>query len=478
MGKRRRPYPFFSSGMGNLKVDTQTSILPENVVINEEKTQVTLPHTATEMTLAIDCDDELELIPGNMPIKIESLGGTRPETIGKNLFRIQKEQWRPGVADQELKLRFHRKGLLHNYEEDALTLVLSENPIKLEGLIHFHDGYEFDFGRYIDNELGLITLPESKKLTVEYESGEGHWIKLEEQDETPNSFRIIGGWKPNDPTANGRKQKATLVICNTDGTDREEYTVVRRNWGLPVTYLNGVWWCKYNAMGDSKNFSDQILSSNDPAAKAGKTLFDYLRDCTPEEFFKLWKWQYQGKTTQGMEVIDDGGVAKLKGYGPSSAHINRLDATAMAPDGYELPSMENFERVLNSTSGTIWLMWDGSHTTAWNGGSNIQRRQRRRNDVTVGSVALSDLIYIQMYNNAEQQYEPLVWYGPGAQWDDSGIKHGHYNAMLWATHSPSNGQGWFYNGTMAGLYPNKNGAGSNDTRLLRFKKSDVEYIYD
>lgn len=97
-----------------------------------------------------------------MPIKIESLGGTRPETIGKNLFRIQKEQWRPGVAGQELKLRFHRKGLLHNYEEDALTLVLSENPIKLEGLIHFHDGYEFDFGRYIDNELGLITLPESK----------------------------------------------------------------------------------------------------------------------------------------------------------------------------------------------------------------------------------------------------------------------------------------------------------------------------
>lgn len=430
------------------------------------------------MTLAIDCDDELVLIPEDMPIKIESLGNTRPETIGKNLFRIQKEQWRPGVAGQELKLRFHRKGLLHNYEEDALTLVLSENPIKLEGFIQFHDGYEFDFGRYIDNELGLITLPESKKLTVEYENGEGHWIKLEERTETPNSFRIIGGWKPNDPTANGRKQKATLVICNTDGTDREEYTVVRRNWGLPVTYLNGVWWCKYNAMGDSKNFSDQILSSNDPAAKAGKSLFDYLRDCTPEEFFKLWKWQYQGKTTQGMEVIDDGGVAKLKGYGPSSEHINKLDATAMAPDGYELPSMENFERILNSTNGTIWLMWDGSHTTSWNGGSNIQRRQRRRNDVTVGTVALSDLIYIQMYNNAEQQYEPLVWYGSGAQWDANGIKHGHYNAMLWATHSPGNGQGWYFAGSMAGLYPNKNGAGPNDTRILRFKKSDVEYIYE
>lgn len=467
-----------ASDMSNLKVNIKESVFPENIIVNEEKTQVTLPYTATNITLAIDCDDELEFIPENMPITIESLGGTSPETIGKNVFRIQKEKWRPGVAGQELKLRFHRKGLNHNYAEDYLTLVLPENPIKLEGLIQFHDGYEFDFERYIDNELGIITLPESKRLTVEYESGEGQWIKLEERSETPNSFRIIGGWKPNDPTANGRKQKARLVICNTDGTDREEYTVVRRNWGLPVTYLNGIWWCKYNAMGDSKDFNDQILSSNDPAAKAGKSLFDYLRDCTSEEFFNLWKWQYQGKTTQGLEVIDDEGVVKLKGYGPSSVHINRLDANAMAPDGYELPSMENFERVLNSTSGTIWLMWDGSHTTSWNGGANMQRRQRRRNDITVGTVALSDLIYIQMYNNAEQQYEPLVWYGSGAQWDDNGIKHVHYNAMLWATYSPENGQGWFFTGAMNAYHPSKNGAGSNDTRLLRFKKSDVEYIYE
>lgn len=467
-----------ASDMSNLKVNIKESVFPENIIVNEEKTQVTLPYTATNITLAIDCDDELEFIPENMPITIESLGGTSPETIGKNVFRIQKEKWRPGVAGQELKLRFHRKGLNHNYAEDYLTLVLPENPIKLEGLIQFHDGYEFDFERYIDNELGIITLPESKRLTVEYESGEGQWIKLEERSETPNSFRIIGGWKPNGLTANGRKQKARLVICNTDGTDREEYTVVRRNWGLPVTYLNGIWWCKYNAMGDSKDFNDQILSSNDPAAKAGKSLFDYLRDCTSEEFFNLWKWQYQGKTTQGLEVIDDEGVVKLKGYGPSSVHINRLDAKAMAPDGYELPSMENFERVLNSTSGTIWLMWDGSHTTSWNGGANMQRRQRRRNDITVGTVALSDLIYIQMYNNAEQQYEPLVWYGSGAQWDDNGIKHVHYNAMLWATYSPENGQGWFFTGAMNAYHPSKNGAGSNDTRLLRFKKSDVEYIYE
>lgn len=48
------------------------------------------------MTLVIDCDDELELISeNNMPIKITSLGGLRPETIGKNVFRIQKENGDP-----------------------------------------------------------------------------------------------------------------------------------------------------------------------------------------------------------------------------------------------------------------------------------------------------------------------------------------------------------------------------------------------
>lgn len=468
-----------SSQAGALKVDTKASTLPGNVTVNDEKNRIVLPYTATELTLAIDCDDQLEFIQDPMPLTVQTLGGNNAETRGKNLFRIQKDRWRLGVPGEEIKLRFHRKGLQQTYPDDYLTLVLTENPTRMEGLLNYNNGYECHFDRYIDNELGVLTLPESKKLTVEYENGEGNWIKLATREGDSRSFRILGGWKPNDPTANGRVQKATLVICNHDGTEREEYTVSRRNWGLPVTYLNGVWWCKYNAMGDSKDFNDQILSSNDPAAKAGKTVFDYLRDCTPEEFFKLWKWQYQGKTTQGMQVIDDNGVAKLEGYSSSSVHINKLEPTAMAPDGYETPSGEDFDRVLKITKDYLWLMWDGEHSTAWNGGTKIQRRQRKREDVTVGQVKLSGLITIAMYSNGTaSQNEPLVWYGSSAQWNDNGILHGHYNNMLWAAYSPENGQGWFFTGAMNAYYATRNGAGSNDSRLLRFKKSDVEYIYE
>lgn len=466
-----------SSEAGSLKVDTEASVLPENVTVNDDKNRVVLPYTATQLTLAIDCDDELEFIPDQMPLTVEHLSSSA--TAAQNVFRIQKERWRQGVPGEEIKLRFHRKGLDQTYPDDFLTLVLTENPTQMEGLLSYNDSYECDFGRYIDNELSILTLPESKKLTVEYEKGEDPWIKLDERAQVPGSYRVLAGWKPNDPTANGRIQKATLVICNNDGTEREEYIVTRRNWGLPVTYFNGVWWCKYNAMGDSKDFKNQILSSNDPAAKAGKTVFDYLRECSPEEFFNLWKWQYQGKTTQGMQVIDDNGVAKLEGYSTSTVHINKLEPTAMAPDGYEMPSVEEFDRVLKITSDYLWLMWNGEHSTAWNGGTKIQRRQQKRADVTVGSINLGELITIAMYSTGTpSQNEPLVWYGSSAQWNNNGILHGHYNNMLWATYSPENGQGWFFTGAMNAYYATRNSAGSNDSRLLRFKKSDVEYIYE
>lgn len=457
-----------------LKVDVEGTSFPANTEVDADRRGIVLSHYASDFVLSIDCDDELELIADpELPMTVERIGGA--ENIGKNLFRITKKLWYPGMERVERKLMFHRKGLNENYADDYINVVMSENPIKLEGLIHFEDSASFDFGKYIDNELGVFTVPASKSITVEYDEGEDEWIKL---DASGQRVRVIGGWRPNDRTANGRVQKARIVISNSaDGSEREEYVISRRNWGLPVTKLNGVWWCKYNAIGDAKNFSDQILSSADPAAMAGKTVFDYLRDCTADEFFNLWKWNYQGKSSQGLQVIDDGGVAKMEGYSSSAEHINKIDAKALAPDGYELPSMENFERVFNSTSGTIWLMWDGSHTTAWNGSTTIQRRQRRRNDVTVGTVSLTDLIYISMYNQSEAEHEPIVWYGSSPQWNDNGINHGHYNNLLIAVHNPSNGQGWFFVGGMGGLYPSKNSAGPNDTRILRFKKSDVEYIY-
>lgn len=471
-------YPDWDS---RIVIDPERSELPLGTIVSADGTQITLPHGRTDFRLALACNDELEAMPatGNhLTIEAEA---TARSLDGTNCFRIRKPLFAPGMAAEESVLQFRRKGLANLYPEDRITVYLAANPVGLEGDMTFDaTTYAFDFGRYIDNELGRFTVPAGKRVTVEFAADEDPWIRISPLDGNASVCRVVAGWKPNDPTANGRRQSATLVVSNTDGSDREEYTVTRRNYGLPVTWFHGVWWCKYNARGNSRNFEDQILSSADPAAEAGQTVLDYLRDCSPEAFYDLWGWAYQGDSGIGMRVVDNNDTLVMDGFTTSvSAHINKLAPDALSPDGYELPSMEEFNRMFDATD-YVWIMWSGSHAlrNPWEGHSTVKREQRRRNDIRVGSVQTTDLLYTAMWSPDFPEYEAVTWYGPGAQWDAAGIKHaGHYNNMLFAVWSPE-GSGWYMAGNMSALYLQKNGAGNKDTRILRFKKSPVEYIYE
>ncbi len=470
-----------------LAIDSSLTEIPHNVTVAHEGTMLILPHLETDFIVAIKSDSELEVLPVTdcsltvEPVSIEELKNKRATSfVGINLFRIHKKLYSPNMKTADLKVYFHRKGLNNSYPEDNLQIRMTGNPTTSEGVLEFGiDTYTYDFNRYIDNEFGIFTLPSDKEMTVEFEEGEDPWIKIDAESGN-NVYRVLGGWRPNDPTANGRKQAATLVIKNkTDGSDREEYTVIRRNYGLPVTWLHGVWWCKYNAIKNSRDFGDQILSSSDPAAQSGMTVFQYLTSCAQEDFFNLWGWAYQGDSGQGMKVIEKDSVIVLDGFTrEEKVHINKLPPKTLSPDGYELPSMEEFNRLFDATD-YIWMMYNGTHTlkNPWNGYSKVKRQQLRKNDIQIGSITISDIIYIAMTSPDFPEYEPLVWYGPAAQWNDSGILHsGHYNNILFGVYS-STGEGWYMNGGMSNLYMMKNGASSYDTRILRFKKSDVEYIY-
>lgn len=457
-----------------LTVDISGSEIPDDVLVDRDRTALVFPHTEVECVIAVECPDELELV---------SAEGYRLDVrqTASNTFRISKGLYEPGADAVDTELAFRRKGLSHIYPEDRIRLELSSNPTALTGMLDFgNEDYTTDFGMYIDNEYGTFILPEGKTIEAEFPDGEDRWLDIRPVYECPGSYRVIGGWRPNDPTADGRRQSAMVVIKNADGSSREEYTVVRRNYGLPVTYLHGIWWCKYNAMGNSRNFEDQILSSDDPAARSGKTLFEYLAGCTAEEYAGLWGWAYQGDSGIGMRVVDLDGIPSMDGFNPdNTVHINRLPADALSPDGYELPSIEDFNRIFDATD-YIWMMWDGSHTlkTPWEGHSRIDRKQRRRNGIEVGEIVIDDLIYVSMSSPDFPENEAVVWYGPGTQWNTGeGIRHyGHHNNMLFGVYSPA-GEGWYMGGSMGGLYMTKNGAGPKDTRILRFRKSDVEYIY-
>ena len=465
-----------------LAVSHSVNGLPPGVEVSEDGKVIRLPYHATDFVFSVESNDALELMPSSAYlldiVPVKDVAGDGFRTL--NSYRVTKGLYAPGVEAAGVTLRFRRKGLGNVYPEDSIRLELPANPTSFKGRMDFDNpDYSHDFAGYTDNEFGVFTLPEGKRIDVEFAGGEDAWIKLDGSSGNPSRWRVLGGWRPNDPTANGRRQSATIVISDVSGGGiREEYTVSRLNYGLPVTWLHGVWWCRYNSMGDSRDFNDQILSSDDPAAAAGMTVFDYLESLSSEEYRRLWQWAYIGRSGKGMKVIESDGIPVMEGYAPDQTNINRLPADALSPDGYELPSMGDFNRLFDAES-TVWMMWDGTHRLKepWNGHSIIKRQQRRKNGISVGSLVLSDLIYIALSSPDYPEHEPLVWYGPGAQWDAGGIGHyGHYNNILFSVHSPE-GEGWYLGGSMGGLYVYKNGAGPKDTRVLRFKKSDVEYIY-
>lgn len=460
-----------------IMVDVNNSILSDDVQITDNGRTVVLPYTDVDCRLALQCAEELHYVQNRINgFSVEPIMEEDGVT-STNTYRIRKDWWKLGVPGDSVFLQFKRKGLNGIYPDDRITVVFTENPTKIAGLMNFAQHYEYDFAKYIDNELGRLQVPAGKRLTVEFMSEEDPWIKLVPTLDNSGWIRVVAGWKPNDRSANGRKQSARLVLANDDGSQREEYTVVRRNWGLPVTKQGDIWWCKYNAMGNSRDFADQILPFEDPASLEGKTVFEYLATCSPEQYFELWKWGYQGNSGQGLQVKEIDGAAKMEGFrNDIKVHMNTLESTDLAPDGYEIPSFDDFGRLFHTTSDYVWIMWDGSHISPWNGGTTIQRRNKRRKDVVLGNLVLEDLFYMAMYENNVTQHEPVVWYGAGAQWNESGVKHGHYNNILFTVYSPHK-KGWYFNGAMTALYLAQNGAGNNDTRIIRFKKSEVEYIY-
>ena len=451
--------------------DVESLVLPEGVSVNAGRDVMTLPASALDFELQIDCDNELEWINDpSLPFVVEPVGTTWQDA---NRFRLRKPLLPPGYPEEEALVRFRRKGLQGVYDEDSLKIVLLANPIQLEGeLVFGKDDYLCDFARYVDNELGRMTLPEGYELLARFQN-EDAWIKVEQVSARSNTYRVVGGWRPNDPKADGREQMATLVVRRiSDGNETESYQIKRRNYGLPVTKMNGVWWCKYNAIGNSRSFDDQILVPQDPAAKAGKTVLEYLNTCTSDEYMRLWnRSAYIGDTGIGMEAVAEGGAVKLSGWKNPSVNMGQLDAKALAPDGYEMPAIEYYDRIFNGGWGMRFDQTNGYYTvqSPWEGRAHVYTLSGSRTDLFVGDVQLPELFHAEVYNKTNGvKDECVTFYGPGAQWGSGGVNH---NKIVIACYSPEN-NGWFH---APGL--RRQSIGKENSRIIRFIKSPVEYIY-
>lgn len=444
-------------------VDTGNSVLSDGVRVSENRDTVFLPYIGSRSTLVLAAEAGSEVIVRGSAkgVSVETPSGRSLQPVAS--LEISNTHRYPGTGHEYMYLDIMNGGEF----KGRVVLKAESNPVLIEGDIILDDNGICDFGRYIDGEIGRIMLPEGKTIEVSFPDNESEWMKVEQAD--GNSFRIIGGWKPNDPLADGRTQQASLVITDADGSNSETYLIQRRNWGLPVVNVNGVWWCKYNLRGNVKSFEDQITVTEDPAA--GMDLGEYLTGCTDDEFAEIAGSQYQGGKQNALVMVNENGKFRFDGYDTGNkGEFGTIDPTYMAPDGYRIPDYDNFR----------FFAWGENCNLGYGSNAfNNQLGQRLTYTVMERTVTVDGNLYGPMgYYDFVYDGVHLVLMGFGHQYNAQDIAS---MSILFATYGRP-GKSWGIEG-----YPRQNGSGNwikfssqntQKTRTIRCVKSPVEYIYE
>lgn len=445
-------------------VDKENSQLSEGVTINERGDTVFVPcwESNFQLTLAAETGAEVSIFGEAQGVTVTPATRSR-ELSPVAQINVASRQKMPGSKHEYVYLDVHKDQV----QTGRVVLVFTPNPIELSGLIQFDENGECDFNRYVDGELSRLILPEGKTVTLRFGEEEAQWMKL--TDEGSNTYRLLGGWKPNDPKADGREQAGELIITDKDGSHPETYTIRRLNWGLPVVNVNGTWWCKYNLRGNVKNFNDQILINSDPAKDS--SLADYLTSCSDDEFLHILGDQYQAGNPEGLQLTHDDSSFYYEGYKSQTDNFGTLSPTVMAPDGYQIPDFDDYRFFTGNTNFNLGYFNPG----AFNNGLG----QRLNFKVVERNATFQGLQYgpITFY---DFEYEGSHWTicGLGHQWDATSISK---MMILLATYG-NGGSTWMIEG-----YSNSEGRGNwfkytgnnaQKTRTIRCIKTPVEYIYE
>lgn len=447
------------------RVNVEASALPADVKVNSTCDSVFIPYTENNFNLVLDAEPGATVtVDGRITgVSVQATASRSLEPVARlivsNVHRL------PGTIREYIYADVYKEQI----HKGRIVLAFLPSPIQLEGSIILDEDGICDFGRYIEGELGRLTLPAGKIATVETDNGQTPWIKLAED---AGSYRILGGWKPNDPEADGRMQEARLVITDSDGSNREAYPIRRRNWGLPVVNIDGTWWCKYNLRGNVKSFSDQISIADDLATGIG--VLERLTTCSDDELLVLMGGQYQGGNPDELPLSHNGTAFYHEGMKGSAQNWGQIPATQMAPDGYQLPTYDDYAFFVWGTNCNIGGVGTRTHQNSQGQTItvNIVEREARFLDQSYGTIAFYDF-----------EYEGNHWtlYGLGHQWNNTAGNIAQMSIIMAITGNTSSS--WYMEGYAQASRPGQNwfkftAQNSTKTRAVRCIKSPVEYIYN
>ena len=443
-------------------VDTGNSVFDGGVRVNDRGDSVFVAYTGSVSFLA------LSAAPGS-EVSVEGTTTEGAVEYADGGLRVTGDFRMPGSVTERVYVNVRQDGV----QTGRIVVVFEASPVRLGGMLALDGDGICDFGRYVDGKLGTVTVPAGKTVSVEFEGEEDAWMRadLMREGDGVRIYRILGGWRPNDPTADGRMQEGLLVISDEEGGAREAYPVRRLNWGLPVARIGDTWWTLFNLRGNARSFEDQITCAEIPVA--ADALMDMLLALPGDSLLGLMGDQYQAGNPDGLRLSHDGSLYYYEGMKSSGGDFGLLDPAVMAPDGYRIPSYEDFAFL--AASDDYNLGGTGTRTFTNRVGKQITVTIAERQAEFLGH----DYGTVAFYEFSSDG-GTWVLYGPGHQWNTTAGNVARMNILL-ATHGAA-GRSWGLEGYASSDRPGQNwlkyvAHNNTKTRTIRCVKTPVEYIY-
>lgn len=462
------------SGTGpvlNGLVDIGSSDVPSGVRVSESRDTVYVPHSGAEFRLALSALPGSSVdIDGNVAgvdVSVEKTGRNSLENVA--FVTVSSGLRFPGSKTE----RIHLDICDNDMSVGRVVLVFEKNPVELAGRLELDSEGRCDFNEYVEGELGTVSVPAGMTARLEFADGESRWMMLGRGDIAGGgyTYRLVAGWKPNDPKADGRRQTAMVVITSDDGTE-ESYEISRINWGLPVVRIGDTWWTRYNLRGNVKDFRDQITMADSPVSDLD--LKDYLVSLQDDALLDIMGDQYQAGKHQGMPLAHNGTSFYFEGITQWTQSFSQLDASEMAPEGYRIPQYSDF----------AYLVPTDNYNLGGEGTRTYDNREGRSFSI---SITEKDVAFLGHHYGTVAFYEfrhgdsCLVLYGHGHQWNTTAGNIAVMN-QIFATMGESN-QTWNIEGYSKDSKPGENwlkyvAHNAVKTRTIRCIKTPVEYVYD
>ena len=159
-------------------VDTEASVLPSGVRVNAGRDTVYVTHLGTSFSLALTAapgsDVTVDGKVGGVEISIRDAVPASMERVAA--VDVSASLRMPGTRDERIHLDVHDG----NVYSGRVVLVFEANPVRFDGMLVLDENGICDFGRYIDGQIGTLTVPENVEVTLEFDDGGSHWMKLDE----------------------------------------------------------------------------------------------------------------------------------------------------------------------------------------------------------------------------------------------------------------------------------------------------------